>query len=71
MDQQRQVSMDDMLKLLGEKDLQLSIARSDNMKLIAELGRVKKELEELKTGGKDGNKDSKRKGSSKNRESSK
>jgi len=63
--------MDDILKLLGEKDLQLSIAKSDNLKLLVELGRVKKELEELKPGGKNDNKDSKREGSARNRKPSK
>jgi len=69
MEQQRQIGMDDMLKLLGEKDLQLSIARSDNVKLLAEIGRLKKELETLQGGKND--KKSGGKGSSKNRGHSK
>ena len=65
MEQQRQVNMDDILKLLGQKDLELSISKSDNMKLLNELGRVKKELEAL-TGGRN-DKKSGREGSSKDR----
>lgn len=69
MEPQRQVNMDDILKLLGQKDLELSISRSDNMKLLNELGRVKKELETL-TGG-ENDKKSGREGSPKDRKPSK
>jgi len=65
MEQQRQVNMDDILKLLGQKDLELSISKSDNMKLLNELGRVRKELEAL-TGGKN-DKESGRPGPTRNR----